>query len=74
MKNKIMLTLVPLALTACATKKPILSNSNPKKVAEVPSLTSPEVRRIWVPEKIDGNKFIEGHYMYVIDKTSVWSR
>jgi hypothetical protein len=41
---------------------------------KVPSLTSPEVRRVWVPEKIDGGKFIEGHYMYVIERNSVWSK
>ena len=45
-------------------------NEEPK----VPSLTSPEVRRVWVPEKIDGNKFIEGHYLYLIERSSVWSR
>lgn len=42
--------------------------------AKVPSLTSPEVRRVWVPERIDGQKFIEGHYMYLIERNSVWSR
>lgn len=42
--------------------------------SKVPSLTSPEVRRVWVPEKIEGGKFIEGHYMYVIERNSVWSR
>jgi len=50
------------------------SGSKKTDDTKVPSLTSPEVRRVWVPEKIDGGKFIEGHYMYVIERNSVWSR
>jgi hypothetical protein len=53
-----------------------LAKLGTKKADEpkTPSLTSPEVRRVWVPEKIDGNKFIEGHYMYLIEHNSVWTR
>ena len=40
---------------------------------KAPSLTSPKVRRVWVPSKIEGDKYIDGHYMYVIEKTSTWS-
>lgn len=42
--------------------------------SKIPSLTSPEVRRVWVPERVEGSKYIEGHYMYVIERNSVWSR
>jgi phosphoglycolate phosphatase-like HAD superfamily hydrolase len=42
---------------------PSMGNS---KDNHVPSLTTPEVRRVWVPEKIEGNTFVEGHYMYVL--------
>lgn len=45
-----------------------------EKEPKAPSLTSPEVRRVWVPERIDGDKFVEGHYMYVIEHNSVWSK
>ncbi len=38
-----------------------------------PSLTAPKVRRVWVPAQIEGEKYIDGHYMYVIEKTSAWS-
>ncbi len=57
-------------------EKARLTKSGLKKVEDpkVPSLTSPEVRRIWVPEKIEGGKFIEGHYMYVIERNSAWSK
>lgn len=39
---------------------------------EVPSLSTPEVRRIWVPDSIEGENFIKGHWKYVIEKQSEW--
>jgi hypothetical protein len=45
-----------------------------KKDEKVPSITTPDVRRVWVPEKIEGSKFIDGHFEYVIDRPSVWSK
>ncbi len=41
--------------------------------SQAPSLTAPKVRRVWVPAQIEGDKYIDGHYMYVIEKTSGWS-
>jgi hypothetical protein len=41
---------------------------------KVPGMSTPEIRRVWVPEKIEGNKYIEGHYIYVIDRGAVWNR
>lgn len=41
--------------------------------SKTPSLTAPKVRRVWVPAQIEGDKYIDGHYMYVIEKTSGWS-
>ncbi len=40
--------------------------------SKVPSLSAPEVRRIWVPSKIENSKFIEGHYEFIIERQSVW--
>src|ERR1700675_5057143 len=34
----------------------------PETKPEVPFLTKPEVRSIWVPDKIEGNQYIQGHY------------
>ncbi len=41
--------------------------------SRTPSLTAPKVRRIWVPARIEGEKYIDGHYMYLLEKTSGWS-
>jgi hypothetical protein len=38
-----------------------------------PALMAPKVRRVWVPPQILGEKYIDGHFMYVIEKTSAWS-
>ncbi len=41
--------------------------------SRTPSLTAPKVRRVWVPARIEGEKYIDGHYMYLLEKTSGWS-
>jgi hypothetical protein len=41
---------------------------------KTPFLTKPQVQRVWVPEKIEGDKYIEGHWLYVIDRPSVWRK
>lgn len=40
---------------------------------KAPSLTAPRVRRVFVPARIEGDRYIDGHYEYVIEKTSGWS-
>ena len=47
--------------------------SNSSLDPKTPLLTSPKVRRVWVPAKIEGEKYIDGHFMFVIEKTSGWS-
>ena len=59
------------AIVGCSNKQ--------KKVdagAEIipPKLTRPEVRKIWVPDQIHDNIYEMGHWQYVIDKQSVWSK
>ena len=39
-----------------------------------PYLTDPQVRKIWVPEKISGNKYETGHWMYIIQTPSTWRK
>ncbi len=37
---------------------------------KIPSLSAPEVRRIWVPDKIEGNRYEAGHHVYILDRQS----
>lgn len=48
--------------------------SSPK--ADPPKLLKPVVRKIWIPPEIKdgGAEWIEGHYMYRIEKETSWSR
>jgi hypothetical protein len=39
-----------------------------------PFLTRPEVRTIWVPDTVEGNRYIEKHRVFVIDQNSSWSK
>lgn len=41
--------------------------------AEFPPLTKPKLRSMWVPDKIEGNKYIKGHFIYVIEDPGNWS-
>ncbi len=57
-----------LLLTACTA---------PKKKEEPtidPRLTRPEVRKVWVPDKISGDEYEAGHWKYVIQKNSSWAK
>lgn len=44
--------------------------------AQGPRLTKPVVKKVWVPETIedDGHVLIEGHYKWLLEKDSTWSR
>ena len=41
---------------------------------EFPFLTKPKLRSIWVPDKIEGNQYIKGHYIYIIEDPGTWSK
>ncbi|MGZ3783868.1 MAG: glycine zipper domain-containing protein [Bdellovibrio sp.] len=37
-----------------------------------PFLKSPKIRKYWQDDKIEGKKFIKGHWVYEIEEQSVW--
>ena len=41
-----------------------------------PSLKGPEVRRLWIEDKIDasGTKYETGHWLYLIERQSTWQK
>jgi hypothetical protein len=41
---------------------------------QVPSLTQPRVRTEWVESHTIGNRFIDGHFEYVIEEPSRWDQ
>lgn len=36
--------------------------------SEAPKMTKPEMKKVWIPDRIEANRFEEGHWLYVIDK------
>jgi hypothetical protein len=45
-----------------------------KPGSKEPFLAEPEVERVWVPAKINGDKYVDGHWMYVIRRPSMWRK
>ena len=37
-----------------------------------PQLSAPRYRAIWIPDQIEGDRFIEGHRVYVIEEAGRW--
>ncbi len=75
-KNIWVMTIIILlcSCTLARKSKPDQSGSNSKLENKSPSLTLPKVRKVWVPEKIEGDKYIEGHWMWVLERTTTWSQ
>jgi hypothetical protein len=59
-----------LMLPACAST----SKSAPSKQGEPksPYLKNAEVKTLWIPDRIEGNKYEEGHFIHLIDKQATW--
>lgn len=77
MKIVIMLLVAVMGLSSCTTlnkNKLDINKSTKKDDAKSPSLTAPKVNKVWVPEKIEGDKYIEGHYVWILEKTTSWSQ
>lgn len=62
-------------LSACSTINKNKSESK-KLEPEPPKLTKPVVKRIWVKDSIsdDGTEYAEGHWKYILENKSVWSK
>ena len=41
---------------------------------DAPLLTMPKIKRVWVDDKISGKRFVKGHWEFIIEENSVWSR
>ncbi len=41
-------------------------------ITDTPSILKPEVKRINVPDKIEGNKYIKSHDVYILEKGTSW--
>lgn len=72
-----MVLMIIMTMMSCKTKGTHTDSntiSNTKDKNKSPMLTNPKVRKVWIPEKIEGDKYIEGHYMWILEKTTIWSQ
>lgn len=37
-----------------------------------PILKNAQVRKLWIPPKIEGSKYTEGHYVFIIERNNEW--
>lgn len=38
-----------------------------------PKLTQPVVNKVWQDDKIEDGKYVQGHYIWVLERGSIWS-
>lgn len=70
-QNLVLIGFAIIAILGCQSKQ---KKSDKDQNLVPPKLTRPEVRKIWVPDQIHDNIYESGHWQYVIDKQSVWSK
>lgn len=70
MKKMILSSLFMSLLIGCATINKNPASNGDKKLP--PSLRNAEVKKLWIPDKIESDRFEEGHYIYIIEKPATW--
>lgn len=73
MKRHHLLIIIACILAGCTS---VQKKNADKSGAEPPKLLKPEVKKIWIPPEIrnGGAEWVEGHYMYRIERETTWSR
>ncbi len=62
-------TLLAIFLASCTSTK---KNQVELLKARIPGLNKYELRTLWIPDHIEGDTFIEGHNIHVIEKGVSW--
>lgn len=58
-----------LNIAGCAS----LNNANQSNESKsTPKLSQAKYKTIWVPDKIEGDRFIEGHRVHIIEESGRW--
>lgn len=70
MEKLVLSSLLVSLFVGCSTinKKP--ASNGDKKLP--PSLRNAEVKTLWIPDKIEADRYEEGHYLYIIEKPATW--
>jgi hypothetical protein len=51
-------------------------NADAAQDNDVPKILKPTAKKIWIPPEIrnNGTEWVQGHYVYRIEKETTWSR
>ncbi|MGK5085317.1 hypothetical protein WDW37_18685 [Bdellovibrionota bacterium FG-1] len=76
--RSIVLILFLMTLSGCASPGKVQKiEASPSGLVSTdpdsPKLTAPVVRKVWQEDKIEDGKYIQGHYIWVLERGSVWS-
>ncbi len=65
---------ITFLLTSCTSLEK--KESNESSQSAPPKLLKPVIKKIWIPPEIrnGGGEWIEGHYLYRIERDTSWSR
>ncbi len=63
------LAVCAVALTSCATASndPRPVDLKPDQMPKVPGLKSGKIKTLWIPDKIDGDRWEAGHYLFLLE-------
>lgn len=71
MKKNILVSLfITFLMIGCSTTGKKTTSNGDKKLP--PSLRNAEVKTLWIPDKIESDRYEEGHYLYIIEKPVTW--
>ena len=68
MRTLFCLVTMCLSVCACSTLSSVAEPERPLP----PKLTQARYRTIWVPDKIEGDRYIEGHRVHIIEEAGRW--
>ena len=71
----VILVVTSFLLTGCASLSGVWFGDNKagsSSMATPPKLSTPRYQTIWVPDKIEGTRYIEGHRIHIIEEAGRW--
>lgn len=48
-------------------RETVVFEANTKSGATVPDVSSPQLRAVWIPERVEGNRLIEAHREWILE-------
>lgn len=69
-------TICFLFFVSCAHNHKPVDSKETKAIQPPPKLTKPVARRVWIePQVLDnGSVYVDGHWKYVIQRESAWTK